>query len=465
VIGQLLFNANHVNLPAICESGRTWTYRELQGWSEQFAKDIADFQGERIGIWCSKLAALVAAVVAVDEAAAASILFSASVPEVRLKQAAGDLHLRLVVTDPPTSDANQDLAIIHGQETALPPNAVPAQTDEASGEVVLFTSGTSGKPRPAVHTWKKLAAAVSYDSRNLGLRWFSAYDPTSFAGIQVWLQALCTGGTVYRSESREPEQIAKFIVDSKIDCIAATPSFLRLLLMSGEQLAASSVRQITIGGEVVDQTLLDGLRVRFPDARLTQIYASTEMGSCFAVHDGQAGFPASFLSDHSLPCELRVGENQELEIRSRRAMLGYLDDSGLGSTAAPRSSQDAKWYPTGDLVDRRNDRYLFVGRKFETINVGGMKVYPPDVENCIRMLPDVELVRVFGIPSTITGQLVCADVQASSLTDLAALRRDILATCRKRLARHQIPAILNFKDRLELSSTAKLPRSENHNGH
>ena len=81
--------------------------------------------------------------------------------------------------------------------------------------------------------------------------------------------------------------------------------------------------QITLGGEAVDQDLLDRLHAAFPHARLTHIYASTEMGVCFSVRDGKAGFPADYLSDRSLPCQLRIASDGELEIRSKRAMVGY----------------------------------------------------------------------------------------------------------------------------------------------
>jgi acyl-CoA synthetase (AMP-forming)/AMP-acid ligase II len=186
------------------------------------------------------------------------------------------------------------------------------------------------------------------------------------------------------------------------------------------------------------------------------------MGVCFSVNDGLAGFPATFLNDPNLPCDLRIGEDGELEIRSRRAMLGYLErqTSTKASANAAENRPTSDWFPTGDLVEQRADRVFFVGRKSETINVGGQKVYPADVEQCIGGVPGVQQVRVSGMPSSLTGQLVKAEVEPVLGVDRETLRREILAACRGRLARHQSPASIEFVDHLPLSQSGKLSRSE-----
>ena len=185
------------------------------------------------------------------------------------------------------------------------------------------------------------------------------------------------------------------------------------------------------------------------------------MGVCFSVSDGQAGFPAAYLADQNLPTELRIGNAGELEIRSRRAMLGYLPESTNGVPTAQNSIPNhPQWFATGDLVERRGDRIYFVGRKSETINVGGMKVYPTDVEQCIRQVPGVQEVRVFSVPSSITGQLVGAEIQPARNADLVELRNQVLGACRQRLARHQVPTSIKFRERLPLNESGKVLRGE-----
>ncbi len=101
------------------------------------------------------------------------------------------------------------------------------------------------------------------------------------------------------------------------------------------------------------------------------------MGVCFSVSDGKAGFPASFLSNASLACQLRISDEGELEILSRRAMLGYIDLLQQSEAGGSSNHFDrAGWFPTGDLVELVGDRVYFVGRKSDTINVGVRQSLP-----------------------------------------------------------------------------------------
>ena len=85
-------------------------------------------------------------------------------------------------------------------------------------------------------------------------------------------------------------------VEHGITAASGTPTFWRQTLMShGERLARVPLRQVTLGGEPVDQGVLDQLAGVFPEARITWIYASSEVGASIVVHDGRAGFPVEWL--------------------------------------------------------------------------------------------------------------------------------------------------------------------------
>jgi acyl-CoA synthetase (AMP-forming)/AMP-acid ligase II len=91
---------------------------------------------------------------------------------------------------------------------------------------------------------------------------------------------------------------------------------------------------------------------------------------------------------------------------------------------------------------------------------GGRKVYPADVEQLIRAVPGVRQVRVFGMPSSITGQIVSAEVEPMADVDRADLQRRIFDACRQHLARHQLPRSIAFCGPLQLNASGKLPRAE-----
>lgn len=418
--------------PALVHDGAVWRWRAVQGEVLALAGRLRAQGAARVAI-----AAGTAADAAVGLAACARVGCDA-----------------LVL--PPAADAarGEALARTHGADHLLRERLLRTldpvgERPAPDGRVVLFTSGTSGDPKPVVHSWRTLGAAVRLDPGLRGRRWFAAYHPTSFAGLQVLAQAWATGGALVTSTRRDPGELLAALARDAVDVACGTPTFWRMLLAAARDGAAErpALRRITIGGEAVDDGLLDALRRAFPGVALTHIYASTEMGACVTVRDGRAGFPAALLdgtADGGARLAIRDGE---LWIRSPRAMHGYLDGA-----AAP------EWFATGDLVERRDDRVYFVGRRSETINVGGSKVLPARVEGVIRLVPGVADVHVRGAANSMVGQVVAATVVPAPDADRASLRGTVLAACRAALARHEVPATVTLADALDTTDSGKVAR-------
>ncbi len=440
MISQLVDDArrDQATAPAIRWRGGAWTYDELSMAAEQLVSAHPAWRGRRVGIASSQAARQIALLVALDRLGAAAFLLPASLSR--------DARASLV--------SQYGLCEIAGDESSA--NRV---TDDDSaayaaggpGSVVLFTSGTSGPPKPAVHTWQSLAAAVSRHPRNVGRSWLLAYDLARFAGLQVMLQSLATAGTLCVPASREPQDVLQCLQRDQVEFASGTPTFWRMLLgaTTSKELADCSLAQITLGGEAVDQGVLDRLHQAFPQARISHIYASTEMGTCFVVNDGRAGFPASFLDDASLPTRLRIADDGELWIASERSMKEY-----LGESHAAREP----WFATGDMVRQDGDRVYFVGRRTECINVGGAKVFPADVERVIRAVPGVREVRVHPVASSLVGQLVGAEIEPAEGQPVEGLREAVLAACRRELVKYQVPAIVRVVDRLAVNDAGKIAR-------
>ena len=209
--------------------------------------------------------------------------------------------------------------------------------------------------------------------------------------------------------------------------------------------------QITLGGELSDQPLLDRLRALFPGARLVHIYATSELGRCFSVKDGRAGFPASFLAGHSEEgVELKL-EDGELYVRSANAMRG-IHGSEVGR------GEDPGWIATGDLVERVGDRCFFAGRRTEILNVGGNKVHPMRVEQVVQQVPGVADVRVYGKSSSLVGQMVACEFVAAQDFVADQVRQAILEDCREKLSAHERPRFLEAVPQIILSEAGKKVR-------
>jgi len=319
--------------------------------------------------------------------------------------------------------------------------------------VLMTTSGTTGAPKVAKHRVERLTGRIRPAKAGSGTaRWLLTYHPASFAGLQVLLTAIGLGGDLICMARPTIASLAEAALATRPTHISGTPTFWRgFLLALGERAAEIPLVQATLGGEAVDQSILNRLRARFPYAGLTHIYASTEAGALFAVRDGQAGFPASWLEHEVDGIELRVRHGQ-LEVRSPRAMDGYV----AASVDTPLT-QDG-WLRTGDSVEIGGNRVIFLGRADSTINVGGAKVLPEEVEAVLLELPAVADVRVYAVKNPITGELVAAEVVLQQGSEPASARAAILAHARSRLAEYKVPRILRYTGQIAASEAGKKNR-------
>ncbi|CBS88818.1 AMP-binding protein [Azospirillum lipoferum] len=311
--------------------------------------------------------------------------------------------------------------------------------------VTLESSGTTGAPKRLRHDFDRLRGRLRGVAEE-GARWLLTYDPGAFAGLQVMLTAAAAGALLVampRSASVGGgiPGLAEAARCHAVTHVSGTPSFWRAFLMAlGD--AELPLRAVTLGGEAADQPLLDRLAERFPGARLRHIYASTEAGALFAVADGRAGFPASWLDEAPDGLALRIVDGV-LEVRSPRAAPGIGDAEG--------------WLSTGDLVDRQGDRVLFAGRLDGLVNVGGVKVSPEAVERRLLAVGGVADAAVSAVPSPITGHLLTATIVPAPGVDGEALRAALRAATAD-LPPAARPRALTFADHIPLSAAGKKSR-------
>jgi acyl-coenzyme A synthetase/AMP-(fatty) acid ligase len=325
-------------------------------------------------------------------------------------------------------------------------------------EWVLLTSGTTGRPKMAVHTLQSLIGPLNDGvAAQSAPVWSTFYDIRRYGGLTILLRALTGGGSMVLSDADEP--VAAFLGRVGADGvthISGTPSHWRRALMSGAT-GSMSPGYVRLSGEACDQAILDKLHQVFPDANLAHAFASTEAGVAFDVRDGQAGFPASLIDQSGGDVTLRV-EDGSLRIRSSRVAMRYL---GNHTRAL---ADEAGFVDTGDMVELRTGRYHFVGRREGIINVGGRKVHPEAVEAVINQHPAVRMSRVSGRVSPITGAIVVAEMvvapsHAARGDFSATLRSEVLRLCQERLASHEVPVTLRQVPSLDIAASGKLVRN------
>jgi acyl-coenzyme A synthetase/AMP-(fatty) acid ligase len=319
----------------------------------------------------------------------------------------------------------------------------------------MFTSGTTGAPKLVVHTLEGLTGAIKPGAATAPAPvWGTFYDIRRYGGLQILLRALITGGSMILSDAHEPaaDHLAR-LGRWGVTHLSGTPSHWRRALMT-PAIAEIAPAYVRLSGEVADQAVLDSLKARFPNAGLGHAYASTEAGVGFDVNDGLEGFPAAYV-DADGPVAMRVVDGA-LQLRSSRAASRYLNAD------APVLVGPDGFVDSGDMVERRGDRYHFVGRRGGIINVGGLKVHPEEIEAVINRHPAVHMSLVKGRKNPITGAIVVAEVVLNEPAEAEAglaLRDSILAACRAELAPFKTPASVRFVPSLAMSPGGKLERS------
>lgn len=307
----------------------------------------------------------------------------------------------------------------------------------SNSQVSLFTSGTTGQPKKITHTVKNLIREVRVGAKYESNVWGFAYNPTHMAGLQVLFQAMLNKNTLVDIFSKGKNEIIELVDQKKISNISATPTFYRFLLPIKNELL--SVKNVSLGGEKSDEKLIESIQKAFPKARVFNIYASTEAGTIFSSHG------AYFQLKENTKDFVKVVDN-ELFIHNN--LLGKNDNLNL------------EWYPTGDLiewVDQENKIFKFRSRKNEMINVGGNKVNPHHIEEILTGIKGVESCLVYGMPNTLLGNLIAADIvlQDQSITDI-----DLKKHLRSVLEPFEIPRKINFVESLEITRTGKLKRNK-----
>ncbi|WP_292595212.1 ANL family adenylate-forming protein [Mesotoga sp. UBA5847] len=303
----------------------------------------------------------------------------------------------------------------------------------------IYTSGTTGRPKRIEHTMESLTRACKIDDRYSDSVWAFAYNPTHFAGLQVFFQAFLNLNTIVYVFETTPSKILPTMEESSVTHISATPTFYRSFVFTSEKVN-EKVLGVTMGGEKFDTSLVERISSVFPNARIRNIYASSEAGSLFASTGDVFTIPSRFSG------KVLIGDDGELLIH--KSLLGISDDIIL----------EGEWYHTGDVVERLDENtFTFISRKTEMINVGGYKVNPHEVEKAIREIEGVLDVRVFGRSNRVTGNIVVAEIVAKNAEEKPYIENEI-GKLNKHLQSWKVPRIVNFVDSIEQTRTGKKVR-------
>lgn len=293
--------------------------------------------------------------------------------------------------------------------------------------LVLFTSGSSGKPKAAVHDFLGLLEKFKMPRHALKTINFLLFD--HWGGLNTMLHTLSNAGVIIPVSDRNPEYVCALIERYSIELLPASPTFLNLMLLgkSYSRYDMSSLQVITYGTEPMPMSTLNRLREVFPHVRLHQTYGLIELGVLRSKSRDNESLWVKVGGDGY---ETRIVDGV-LQIKAKSAMLGYIN--------APSPFTEDGWFITGDSVEMNGEYIKILGRKSEMINVGGDKVAPSEIESVIQELDNVAEVTVYGEKHLLVGNIVCAKVRLLTFEDAKIFTRRLRIFCRQYLQEYKVP--------------------------
>ena len=312
--------------------------------------------------------------------------------------------------------------------------------------LVLFSSGSTGKSKAAVHDMLPLLEKFKVPRHRLRTVAFLLYD--HIGGINTLLYTLANGGTLVTVNDRSPDGVLRAVQAHRVQLLPTSPTFINLMLISEayKRYNLDSLGTITYGTEPMPESTLRRFHQLFPHIRLIQTYGLSEVG---ILRSKSKSSDSLWVKVGGEGFETKVVDGV-LHVRAKSAMLGYLN--------APSPFTEDGWMNTGDRVEVEGEYLRFLGRQSELINVGGEKVYPAEVESVIQELDNVAEVTVFGEKNPITGSIVCATLTLLRDEDHKSFVRRLKLYCRERLQSYKVPIKVFITDEHQHSERFKKAR-------
>lgn len=307
-------------------------------------------------------------------------------------------------------------------------------------KVEIYTSGTTGRPKKVIQTLKNITRAVKIGEQMKNKVWAFAYNPTHFAGLQVFFQAFFNKNTMVYVFAKDYTEVFKDFLNYKITNLSSTPTFMKMLIPNISD-PLDTVESLTFGGERFNPKLVRKIKEKFPNSSVKNVYASSEAGSLLRAESEFFVIPDKYKKYIKI---------EESELWVHQELLGDLSSVELINS----------WYKTGDMVEYIDkSKFKFLNRKAQMINVGGYKVNPNEIEEIIAQIDDVEDVIVFGKKNSLLGNIIVASVvKAVEVSDLE-LKKQIKRAVRKKLQEYKVPQKINFVKSFCLTRTGKIKRA------
>jgi acetyl-CoA synthetase len=343
------------------------------------------------------------------------------------------------------------------EERPQEPPVAPADLGPDEGALIVFTSGTSGEPRGALHSQRYLAGQRAQAEHWLGAREGELVWCTTAPGwaksarnafVAPWL---CGAAALIHDARFDPAERFELIERESVNVLCQAPTEYRMLAGRARLRPLPSLRRMVSAGEPLNPEVIGAFREAI-GLDIFDGYGQTETGHLTGnlvgdpVRDGSMGKPLPGI-------QVRIADG-ELQVRASSCPTffnGYLDGEPFAG----------EWWPTGDVVTEDGDGYLwFEGRRDDLILSAGYRIGPFEVESALLSHPAVAEAAAVSSPDPERGAVVRAIVVLHEAEPSADLVRELQEHCKRVAAPYKFPRIVEFADRLPRTTSGKIRRAE-----
>ncbi len=343
-----------------------------------------------------------------------------------------------------------------------------SQVNEEDSAYILYTSGTTGRPKGAVlshinviHSVMNYMNTFKTDHTLSTLIAVPMFHVTGLVGQLLHLFYI--GGTVHSMRRYQNEEYIKRVLNNKINFLFNVPTIFIMMFTSKDFQAGEFefVKKVAFGGAAIFQKTFQMLKEAFPNATLHNAYGSTETTSPATLMPIQ--YPLSKVTSVGPPvqvAEIKIinsdgeecssGVSGELYIRGPMVVKEYWDNP-----AANETGFEEGYWKSGDIGYKDEDGYVYIqDRKKDMINRAGEKIFSIEVEDVLKNHPKIIEAAVIGIPDPVFGETVKAYVVGSNLNedDFDSLKEH----CLKHLAKFKVPEEFELMDSLPRNAAGKI---------
>ena len=469
-----------------------WSFAELDRQATRLARQLATTgieQGNRVALLAANGLPYVAFVHALTRLGAILVPLNLRLTLEELCWQVRDVRASLLVCDENYAILATEIGLVVEQlplatlaneskrgETVLSElaeNDVPLRTliDLSAPQAILYTSGTTGRPKGALITygmqWWNAAGSALNLGHSLDDRWLACLPLYHIGGLSILMRSVIYGISVMVHEKFDPMIINRSIMEDSITINSLVAVMLQRMLAdldttwSGAGYPAT-LRCVLLGGGPAPYPLLEACVLR--GIPIVQTYGLTEacsqavtLSPADAVRKlGSAGRPLPSVQLRIMDDKRQAppGEPGEIFLKGPTITPGYVDRP----EATAQAFQDG-WFATGDIGYLDKDGYLFVlDRRADLIISGGENVYPAEIESVLQSHPGVKEAGVCGQPDSQWGQVPVAFVVPRERSTLSV--EELLDYTAQKLARYKQPRAIHFTERLPHTSSGKLLRRE-----